>query len=71
MHMAVSFGLLYLLTGSVVAGSAAAVLEPICNVILMPFHDRLWEKIRKCVEARQARPSQTSVVRAGSSARTA
>lgn len=52
MHMAVSFGVLYLLTGSFVAGGAAAVLEPICNVILMPFHDRFWEGVKKKVEAR-------------------
>ena len=52
MHMAVSFGVLYFLTGSFVAGGAAAVLEPICNVILMPFHDRFWERVRQRVEAR-------------------
>jgi uncharacterized membrane protein len=53
MHMAVSFGVLYVLTGSFVAGGAAAVLEPICNVILMPFHDRFWERVRQRVEERE------------------
>lgn len=55
MHMAVSFGVLYLLTGSFVAGGAAAVLEPVCNVILMPFHDRFWERVRQRVEEREQR----------------
>jgi len=52
MHMAVSFGVLYVLTGSFVAGGAAAVLEPLCNVILMPFHDRFWERVKQKAEAR-------------------
>jgi uncharacterized membrane protein len=53
MHMAVSFGVLYVLTGSFVAGGAAAVLEPICNVLLMPFHERFWERVRQKVEQRE------------------
>jgi uncharacterized membrane protein len=24
-------------------GGMAALLEPVCNVILMPLHDRLWD----------------------------
>ena len=52
MHMAVSFSVLYILTGSFVAGGAAAVLEPICNVILLPFHDRFWDRVRRKVEER-------------------
>jgi uncharacterized membrane protein len=52
MHMAVSFGVLYVLTGSFVADGAAAVLEPLCNVILMPFHDRFWERVKQKAEAR-------------------
>lgn len=61
MHMAVSFGVLYILTGSFVAGGAAAVLEPICNVILMPFHDKFWERVRQRVEARDRHTASTSV----------
>lgn len=55
MHMAVSFSVLYILTGSFVAGGAAAVLEPVCNVILLPFHDRFWERVRQKVEQRRQR----------------
>jgi uncharacterized membrane protein len=54
MHMSVAFGITYAFTGSLAMGGAAAVLEPICNVILMPLHDKMWERIRKKVEARQA-----------------
>ena len=61
MHMAVSFGVLYILTGSFVAGGAAAVLEPVCNVILMPFHDRFWERVRQRVEARDQRTAHPAV----------
>jgi uncharacterized membrane protein len=45
MHMGVAFGVLYCATGSTALGGLAAVLEPICNVILMPLHDRMWDKL--------------------------
>ncbi len=43
MHGGVAFAVLYLATGSVAFGGMAALLEPVCNVILMPLHDRLWD----------------------------
>jgi uncharacterized membrane protein len=46
MHMGVAFGVLYCATGSVAFGGLAAVLEPVCNVVLMPLHDRVWEKVQ-------------------------
>lgn len=45
LHMIVAFGVMYFATGSLAFGSMAAVLEPICNVILLPIHDRFWEKL--------------------------
>ncbi len=44
-HMGVAFGVLYCATGSTALGGLAAVLEPLCNVILMPLHDRMWDKL--------------------------
>ena len=44
-HMVVAFGVLYCATGSAAFGGLAAVLEPICNVVLMPLHDRMWDKL--------------------------
>lgn len=52
LHMGVAFGVMYVMTGSVAAGGVAAVLEPICNVMLMPLHDKMWEKIRARKERR-------------------
>jgi uncharacterized membrane protein len=26
-------------------GGLAAILEPVCNVLLMPFHDKLWDNL--------------------------
>lgn len=46
MHAGVAFAVMYWATGSVVFGGLAAVLEPICNVILMPLHERVWDKIQ-------------------------
>ncbi len=68
LHMGVAFGLMYAVTGSVAFGGVAAVLEPICNVILLPLHDRLWEKIRIRLESR---PGITAVDRSTKSTRLA
>jgi uncharacterized membrane protein len=37
---------LYLATGSLAFGGLAAVLEPVCNVLLMPLHDRVWDNLQ-------------------------
>lgn len=46
MHMVVAFTVLYGASGSATFGGLAAVLEPVCNVVLMPLHDRLWDKLQ-------------------------
>jgi uncharacterized membrane protein len=46
MHMGVAFLVLYVATGSAAFGGLAAVLEPIGNVLLMPLHDRVWDKLQ-------------------------
>jgi uncharacterized membrane protein len=51
LHMSVAFGVMYALTGSVTFGGVAALVEPICNVALLPLHDRVWRKIRERVRA--------------------
>lgn len=43
MHMGIAFFVMFFATGSLAFGGMAAVLEPICNVILMPLHDKLWD----------------------------
>lgn len=53
LHMGVAFVVIYWATGSVAFGGAAAIIEPVCNVVLMPLHDRFWER---CILAR-ARPA--------------
>lgn len=45
MHMGVAFAVIYWATGSLAFGGLAAILEPICNVLLLPVHDRLWDKL--------------------------
>ncbi|NYT61258.1 DUF2061 domain-containing protein [Alcaligenaceae bacterium] len=47
LHMGVAFVVTYAFTGSLAVGGVAAIVEPICNVTLMPMHDRLWERYRK------------------------
>lgn len=45
-HMGIAFGLMYVLTGSAAFGGLAAVLEPVINVALLPFHERMWQALR-------------------------
>lgn len=45
MHMGVAFAVIYGATGSLAFGGLAAILEPICNVLLLPIHDRFWDKL--------------------------
>jgi uncharacterized membrane protein len=53
LHMSVAFGVMYAMTGSVAFGGVAALIEPICNVALLPLHDRVWEKIRQRARRRE------------------
>ncbi|OON59077.1 hypothetical protein B0920_25290 [Massilia sp. KIM] len=45
MHMIVAFTVMYFATGSLAFGGMAAVLEPVCNVLLLPIHDRFWHNL--------------------------
>lgn len=49
MHMAVAFLVINGATGSVVTSWLIAILEPVCNVIILPLHDTVWERIRSRV----------------------
>ena len=42
MHMTVAFGVVYLLTGDVLAGGAVALIEPLCNTVAFHFHEKWW-----------------------------
>lgn len=57
-HMGVAFATMYVLTGSVAFGGLAALLEPICNVLIMPLHERLWKRIQARIEQGQAAPGR-------------
>jgi uncharacterized membrane protein len=47
LHMAVAFGVMYGVTGSVAFGGIAAIVEPVCNVLLLPLHERLWQRLQR------------------------
>lgn len=53
-HMGVAFATMYVVTGSAAFGGLAAILEPICNVLVMPLHERLWVRIRARLEQRRS-----------------
>lgn len=52
LHMAVAFGVTFGFTGSLAVGGMAAVVEPICNVLVLPLHDRVWQRIRARIGGR-------------------
>ena len=55
LHMGVAFAVIYAMTGSVMTGGLAALVEPVCNVALLPLHERMWRRIK----AWRARPMQS------------
>lgn len=58
LHATVAFGVMWAATGSMALGGIAALVEPICNVIVLPFHDRLWDTLRA---RRQRTPAKLAV----------
>lgn len=53
LHTGVAFGVMYFASGSLALGGMAALLEPVINVLVLPYHDRAWERMRM----RKGRPS--------------
>lgn len=51
LHTGVAFGVMYVASGSLALGGMAALLEPVINVLVLPYHDGAWERVR----ARKAR----------------
>lgn len=47
LHAGVAFMVMYVATGSAAMGGIAALLEPVCNVFILPLHDRLWENLER------------------------
>jgi uncharacterized membrane protein len=54
LHMVIAFSIMFGFTGSLASGGIAALVEPICNVLLLPFHDGLWERLRRRLAAAPA-----------------
>ena len=51
LHAGVAFGVIYVATGSAAMGGIAALLEPVCNVLVLPLHDRLWDSLKRTAHA--------------------
>lgn len=51
LHMAIAFAVGYAFTGSLWAGGALALVEPLCNTVAYHWHEKLWRRI----ETRRAR----------------
>ena len=56
LHMGVAFAVGYAISGSLALGGAAALVEPICNVVLLPLHDRIWARIKGAAAFRPRSP---------------
>lgn len=44
-HFTVAFSVGYALTGSLVVGSALALIEPAINTVAFYFHELVWKRI--------------------------
>ena len=45
-HFSVAFGVVYLMTGSVVLGGAVALIEPLVNTVAYHYHEKAWDWFR-------------------------
>lgn len=45
-HFTVAFSVGYLMTGSVLVGSAIAMVEPAVNTVAYHFHEKVWTRIQ-------------------------
>lgn len=61
LHMAVAFGVMYAVSGSLAFGGLAAIIEPVVNVVLLPLHDKVWLRIRRRLASRRNRQQLTAV----------
>ena len=59
-HFSVAFGVVYLLTGSLVIGSAVALIEPIVNTVAYHYHEKAWTWFR---DRRQADVPRVAILR--------
>ncbi len=50
-HFLVAVAVMYWATGSLVLGGLVAVLEPVLNVIALPYHDRAWARLEERLAA--------------------
>lgn len=57
-HFTVAFAVVYALTGSLVIGGLAALIEPMINTVAYHFHEKVWDRIR----ARRAARDQVAGV---------
>lgn len=46
-HVTVAFSVVYLMTGSVVAGGLVALVEPACNTVAYHFHEKVWAWLQR------------------------
>lgn len=46
-HMAVAFGVGFVMTGDILVGSALALVEPLCNTVAFYFHEKVWKRLER------------------------
>ncbi len=46
-HFTVAFTVGYLMTGSILFGSALAVVEPAVNTVAFHIHEQVWNRLRQ------------------------
>ena len=47
LHFTVAFTVAYLMSGSILIGGAIALVEPAINTVAYPFHEQVWNRIKR------------------------
>ena len=58
-HFTVAFSVGYLVSGSLLIGSAIALLEPAVNTVAYHFHEKVWNRLNKETQVRSDTYVQT------------
>ena len=46
-HFTIAFAVGYAFTGSLLAGGAIALIEPLINTVAFFFHEKAWQRLRE------------------------
>lgn len=57
-HFCVAFSVGYIMTGSILFGSAMALVEPAVNTVAFHFHEKIWQRFQMTEQTKSGNMAQ-------------